>query len=158
MCSLLLLTSNSYISRNFLMQTTFITFIRLHSEWHHKAGFIKFFYHLIRLIAFYRTWDNKLGLRSFFINARWFNRWWLPALINRDFFPDGQSYKSDCCVPKALAFFVSWICRRGFFSCSWLIACLRFMQLWTMLTSQPRSNPSKHCPRSKKANLANFLQ
>ena len=46
----------------------------------------------------------SLDLLSFFINARWFNRWWLPALINRDFFPDGQSYKSDCCVPKVLAF------------------------------------------------------
>ena len=46
----------------------------------------------------------SLDLLSFFINARWFNRWWLPALINRDFFLDGQSYKSDCCVPKVLAF------------------------------------------------------
>ena len=46
----------------------------------------------------------SLGLLSFFINARWFNRWWLPALINRGFFPDGQSYKSYCCVPKVLSF------------------------------------------------------
>ena len=45
----------------FFVPRIFVTFIYLHSEQGHKAGFITLFDRLICLITFYRTGDNKAG-------------------------------------------------------------------------------------------------